>query len=188
MESSCPAVPDVVLPRVRRDKVYTIVQSYPLTLVASTTVEVNGAITPMLSNLGDGASLAAVFDSYRLAGFRAKFTPVVNETLSAGGSTPLYTVLDWDDATTTTISNLLQYDTLKVATFGNYFERSIIPNTAIATYNGSVFTAFSSSTNWVDCANLGVPWYGIKYGIPFAGTAVTWYVQVECTFQFKRVR
>lgn len=190
MTSSEPPIKDPLVPfRPKRPKIYTITQSYPVTIAGSTSVETDGSITPSLISMGDAAAFASIFDSYRLAGVKAIFTPVNDETASTTGFAPLYTVLDYDDNLATTLTVMLQYDTLKVATFGSQFVRTAIPAIAMAGYTGTAFTAtVTEKLRWVDCANQSVPWYCIKYAMPTSSSITTWYVIVECTWQFKNVR
>jgi len=78
----------------------------------------------------------------------------------------LYTVIDYDDASTpTSVSQLQQFDTLEVTPNAQVVERTIRPRAALAAYSGSVFTAFSTAPHgvWIDSNNVTVPHYGFKW-------------------------
>jgi len=188
LTSQIPDTPDIRYPRVRRDKVYTLQQSFVGPSIAgSSTLEVDGALTLSLSSLPDAASLAGIFDTYRFVAVKMTFQPS-STTSAANISAPIYTVLDYDDNTATAITALVQYDTLKVAPPDVYFERVFTPKVATALYSG-VFTSFGQAqSQWIDTISNGVLQYGIKWGIPTSAGAPTWMTTVHCIVQFKNTR
>jgi len=187
-----PAVRDVVLPRIKREKIYSFVGSTSLTLNSSTTVETDVSYQFNLQALGNATSFEAVFDQYRIIGIKASFFP---ETAPASSTTginnvpPIYTVIDYDDNNTTIITNLLQYDTLKVAPYNAVFERSLTPRMALAAYSGA-FTSYASGSSrmWIDCNSPTVSYYGLKVGIPVTSFVFSWTVITEYTIQFRNTR
>jgi len=187
--SSTPDVRDVQIPRVRRNQVYTVVTNNS-GQIATTNIESDVSLTFALSNVANAASYANVFDQYRLVGVRISFMPA---SVSGGGAPvqfPIYTAIDYDDSATTPISSLLQYDTLKVGSSDAYFERSLTPQVSFPVYSGSAFTNFASASKrtWLDAANTGTPYYGVKIGIP--ATTAVYYVSyvTELTLQFRNTR
>jgi hypothetical protein len=142
------------------------------TITSSAAVETDGAITFALNNLTGFASLTTLFDQYRIVGVNIKFIP--SQLVYTAAAQPIYTVLDYDDATAVVVSSLAQYDTLKIAPASAYFERSLKPRTAVAAYSGA-FTSFGNVTNmWLDAASPGVQYYGLKYGILASVNAPSW--------------
>jgi len=168
--------------------VYTLQQSFVGPVVAgSATIETDGALSMNLSSLPDASSLAALFDTYRFVAVKMTFQPTVGQINSAVQS-PIYTVLDYDDASATSISALVQYDTLKVAPGNVYFERVWSPRASNALYSGA-FTSFGQvADQWIDTASPGVLQYGIKWGIPLSADAPIWQTVVHTIVQFKNTR
>jgi hypothetical protein len=185
-----PTVRDVVLPKIRRERPYTLVGSYAGTLTTSTTLETDTQLTFAMSTLGNSSSWVTVFDQFRIIGVRVRFFPC---TISGGGTPSqfvVYSAIDYDDSAGTAASSLIQYDTLKVGNSLAYWERSLVPKVALALYSGSTFTNYGSagSRQWIDCTSSNTPYYGLKIAIPAtAGTSYIQYV-VEMTVQFRNIR
>jgi len=86
---------------------------------------------------------------------------------------PLFTVIDYDDATAPSgISALLEYMTLETTQAGSFCVRALNPRFATAAYAG-VFTSFAQSRGWVDVASPSVQYYGIKWGVPALAAGTT---------------
>jgi len=184
--SGVPLVRDVVLPRLKKNKVYTFMDTITSTLTGSGTGEVDGSITWTLSALGNNSSYTGLFDAYRIIGVRVQFLPL--DTSSTGNY--ISTVIDYDDNSSTTSGALLQYDTLKMSPSNQFFERSVIPRAAMGVYSGA-FTSFGQTpvNQWIDIASPLVAYYGIKYAIPTtSGTPPAWTCVQTVYVQFKNVR
>jgi hypothetical protein len=187
--SQAPVRPDIQW-KPSRSQPYRLIQNISgPNITSSLTLEVDGAITLSLSSLGNAASLAAVFDRYRITRAKVSFFPFLAEspTLANG---PIYTAIDYDDSSPTAITSLFQYDTLKIAPAGAFFERVFVPKFAVAAYSG-VFTSFAEnmSGQWIDVASPAVVYYGLKYAIPSGGAAVTlWTTLVTYEIEFMNVR
>jgi len=181
--SSEPLVKDVIIPPIKRNKVYTFEQSTTTTITSSTTLEVDGGFQLNLAALGLSSSFTNIFDAYRIIGATFKFVPITTVTGQI-----LFTAIDYDDINTTTITNLLQYETLKMSPSGSYFERSFVPRVAPALYSGT-FTSFGqNSYQWIDCASTNVQHYGLKYGFPIAPNSVSYQIVVVYKIQFRNTR
>jgi hypothetical protein len=132
-------------------------------------VETDGAISFSLSLLSNAGAFSSLFDKYRIVQAKVGFFPYYTEGAVTSGVTagPLYTVLDYDDGTAVNINGLVNYDNLKVAPIGSYFERVLTPHAALAAYSG-VFTSFAQapSKQWIDIASSTVQYYGLKYATP----------------------
>lgn len=188
LTSSVPDTKDIEYPRIKRNTIHTWQQSYVGPVIqGSATLEVDGVITVALSSFPNGASLAAVYDTYRIIAVKVVFVPV--SPLETGNlSAPIYTVLDYDDSTAVAITGLVQYDTLKVSPPDTFFERTFTPAIAVAVYSGA-FTSFGQRRlQWLDCSSDGVVHYGLKYAVPSSGNAPNWQTSVHAIIQFKNSR
>jgi hypothetical protein len=172
-----------------RDKLYTFWQTITgPQLNSSASLEIDGAITTALSSFGNLTPFVSLFDAYRILQITVRFFPAATPP-SSGSEGPLYTAIDYDDATTTPLSSLLEYDTLTIVQPGVFFERVYQPRVADALYSGA-FTSFGQRKSpWVDVASAGVIHYGLKYAIP-NGTIATnlWNTTVTAVFQFRQTR
>jgi hypothetical protein len=167
-----PDVKDVILSRPLRNRISHFEFSQLGTITSSAAVETDGAISFALNNLTGYTSITTLFDQYRITGVNIKFIP--SQLVYTAAAQPMFTVLDYDDATPVVVSSLAQYDTLKIAPASAYFERSLKPRTAVAAYAGA-FTSFGNVSNmWMDSASPGVLYYGVKYGILASANAPSW--------------
>jgi len=188
-----PDRPDVaVMAKPKRDRVYHFTQSYLGPAITSALTEVDGAITFTLSAIPNASSYAAIFDRYRIQQARVSFTPYVGLNTETTGVTsgPLITVLDYDDANFVTFANLMSYDNKKIAPLGSFFERTLTPKFAVASFSG-VFTSFSQSlpNQWVDVGSPGVVYFGLKYALPVGlsiGTLWTTTITLDIDFSHPR--
>jgi len=162
-------VPDIQRIRLRRQKVYTFSSSITGPNINLTPVnDSDGTINVTLNQLNDYASYSSIFDQYRIQQFTVEFLPVAPSTASS----VLYTVFDYDDSTAAPISQLLQYDSLRVTPSNMFVERTVAPKVALAAYSGT-FTSYASSSPWIDVASAGVNYYGLKYGLAASSTVTT---------------
>jgi hypothetical protein len=184
--SMLPNTKDSLVPRLRKNKVYTFSQTIATAIAGSSSIETDGALTYSLSVVPNTSSWQAIFDSYRIVGVRVSFIPQDANPNAA----PIYTVLDYDDNTAITQATMLAYDTLQVSPASVYFERSFIPKVAIATYQAGTFAGYSQPNlpQWIDCANPGVQHYGLKYAVPAMASAGLWTAISEILIQFKNTR
>lgn len=192
--SGLPDRPDVsIRSKPKKDRIYPFTQSYVGPNILSGPVEVDFAISVALSSLPNAASFEVIFDKYRIRQVRVKFLPFATEAVVTSGTTagPLYTVFDYDDATLTAISQLVQYDNLKMSPIGTFFERTFTPKVAIAAYSGA-FTSFGQapSTQWIDVASPGVIYYGLKGAVPGStiGSTILWNTVVTLELEFSHPR
>jgi len=181
--SQIPERPDVAITaKPLRDRIYPITQAYVgPAITGSASVEVDGAIIFNLSSIPNSSNFAAVFDRYRIRQARVSFFPAVNfQNTGFNSMGPLYTVLDYDDGTLTPIANLVNYDNLKVAPVGAFFERTLTPRAALAAQSGALLTsvAQASAMQWFDTASPSVNYFGLKFAVPVQGTAFTLFTTV----------
>jgi hypothetical protein len=181
-----PLVKDIVLKRLPANLVYPFefTTNVSPNVTSSTTLESDYTFFFQLNNVLNVSSLTTIFDAYRIVGVRFKFIP-----LTGTQGAPLYTVIDYDDATTTTIATMQNYDTLKISPPGGVFERCFVPRVAVGVYGSSVFTNFGQAQDmWINSASPSVQHYGLKAGLPLSATPTTWAVSYTLKIQFKNVK
>lgn len=175
--------------RPSRDKLYTFFSTITgPQLNSSASIEVDGAITTTLSAQANASAWTSLFDAYRCIQVTVCFYPAATPP-SSGSEGPLYTAIDYDDASTTLLSSLIEYDTLQVVPPGTYFERTFEPRASQAMYSGA-FTSFGQlKAPWIDSASPSVVFYGLKYALPNGTTATNlWNTTVTSVWQFRQVR
>jgi len=148
------------------------------------------ALQFQLSDLTDYTSWISVFDQYRFDEVQVTARPV---STSVGLQIPtaikpplIYTVVDYDDATTpTTIAELKQYSNCAVSLYETVVA-TFKPHMAMAAYSGSVFTSFANMQGtWIDAASASVPHYGVKMGIEAGDSGQTNLQVVDITIRYK---
>jgi hypothetical protein len=166
--SSCEAVRQLKfpLPTIFDNQIYNVRQTLIGSLITSSNVAVTyGALSFTLAQLDQAASLAAVFDQYRIRMIEVNFEPVANfntgPTASFGS---LYTVIDYDDATPlTSVGQAADYSNCLIGQGFEKQRRVFEPHVAVAAYSGA-FTSFANeAAPWIDSNSGGVQHYGIKY-------------------------
>jgi len=184
--SSLPVVPDIKMNRIKGNKVYTFEQSFTSGIGGNNTTETDMAFSFSLNSIANATSLTNIFDTYRIIAVRAQFIP--NETAQGSGG-PVYTVIDYDDTSTTSLTAALQYDTLQVAPAGAFFERNFAPRVAVSAYAGTSFGSFAQLNNtWIDTASSSVAHYGLKAVVPPSPNPPLWTILFTLTFQFRNTR
>ncbi len=160
---------------------------------ANGTTDVNGAITFKLDNFPGYAAYTAAFDSYRITAARVLFIAGTQLGVSNPASNPpLHTVIDYDDASVLTVSDLVQYDTWTAVPAGVTHSRALRPRASMAVYNTPLTTGYALAppTAWMDAASPDIPYYGVKYSLPVTTTAnqVRWQTFVTLEVQFRNPR
>lgn len=130
--------------------------------------EADAAYTFALSDVPGVADFSAAYDSYRFKSVEVTFHPVVTESLGAAGtnliSSPIvWSAIDFDSASASTIAALNEYGTCEVHSFLKPWTRKFLPRPASSVYSGSAFTNYARVPDdmWLDCANTGTPHYGL---------------------------
>lgn len=138
-----------------------------------------------------------LFDEYRICAVEVIFRPKYNmQTIASINNivTPfLYTAIDYDDSTApTNISQIEEYQTCVVTNFNGKCRRTIKPKVAMEVYQGITTSAYALARPWVDCANTGVRWFGLKAGVEAGASGQTalqtWEITCEYYLQFRNVR
>jgi hypothetical protein len=185
-----PDVPDVIWPSIKRHRIYTYVRKLDLGyLTPSVTVETDGAYTFSLSALPDSTEFTSLYDTYRITCVKVNFVPLFTDTSATVAYPPLMTAIDYDDASSTALTVLEEYDSALRSATGQFFTRTFTPKVAIAAYSGA-FTSFGQRTwQWIDAASPSVIHYGLKYALPVAGAAnQVWSVNADLILQFREFR
>jgi hypothetical protein len=164
INASPPQEPDMAPLRIRRSKLFTVVKSYQAgTINTAPLVDQSGALQFNLASVATNTEITSLFDQYRIVQISLDFVPLLH-TLS---TPPLYTVIDYDDATVpTALSTMYDYSSLQTSQSGQQQTRVFTPRVAIAAYSG-VFTSFANqSMQWIDAASTTVQHYGVKWYFP----------------------
>jgi hypothetical protein len=145
-----------------------------------------------LANAGVGVGF---FDQYKLVAIRFTIAPQNNAiglvTNSTTALTPIYCVLDYDDATALGSATAAQsYSSCVTINPGESCERVFKPRMAVSAYSGS-FGAFANvGDSWIDAASTGVQHYGVKLFIPGVTAAQTllqtWDITIEFFVNFRK--
>jgi len=193
IKAGIPEVRDVGKIVVSRQQITTFQRTYTgPTIIPSTTVDFAGALSFALNSLPNYTEFTALFDQYRIIQAVVRFVP----TSQVSTSTPLLTVLDYDDASVpSAVTDVQQYATLQITESGGYCERVLNPHPATAMYSGA-FTSFGSPSGgprgpWIDSASPGVLYYGLKYyNLAQTGnnTSINWDTTITLVFQCKYLR
>jgi len=190
VRGSEPKVPDVPRLVLKREKVHTFEKTITLGLYAQTTTDSSNAYSFTLQSITDYTSLTNLFDCWRFAQITMDFVPFTTAQVT-GMPPPLYSVIDYDDAVgPTSLTSLLEYDTLKVTEWGVVHTRTFTPRFAKAGYAGT-FTAYTQSepNDWVDAASSATLYYGCKIWTNAASIAgFGYYVTARIIVQCKNSR
>jgi hypothetical protein len=185
--SAEPSTRDIPFLRIPKNSVYTCALTFGLGNLTSGAVDSPYVFQFNLSLVPGYGSYQTAFDSWRIGNVMVEFTPVV----STSGTSPIFSVIDYNDLTPLAITDAYQYDTLKIAPSGVRFNRVLQPRPAQAVYSGSAFTSYSQAVPkiWVDSSNPGVPWYGLKVIVSASSTpGLVALAYATCNFQFKNTR
>jgi hypothetical protein len=190
-------VPNVFSRKVMADLVYRFRRTSTGSDISQTAgADNNGAYNFVLSAVPGYTEFTSLFDQYRIVMVRVVWRPRWNFSAissSASDINPLFiSVIDYDDSSTLTITQMLNYPSYKETRFDQDHARCIAPHLALGAYSGT-FTGFSNLPPlWIDCASPGVQHYGIKYSIPggvIGQTALMDYsTEVEYFLEFRQVR
>jgi len=184
-----PRVRDITPIMFRRDRPFTIDKTVSLGTVAlSATADMTAGVSFILGQVPEVTSLTSIFDAYRIIQAEISFVPL----LSNVATPPLYTVIDYDDASPlTSLGATLEYDTLLITQSGQLNHRVLTPRTALAAYSGSFTSYAQNSRTWVDAASPNVQYYGVKYYLPAltgATPAQAYTIAARYVIQFRNTR
>ena len=169
----------------------------PAQITTSSTVDTFGALQFNLNQIPNVAEFTALYDQYQIKGIQWTLLPrwnsgeggdptVVNNNLIS----PVFTVLDYDDATApSSLDDLMQYQNLKQTRNAVPHRRYFKPQVLISNYRTALTTGYAPKKNqWLDIAQPDIPHFGLKYGIPVNGESMKYDVMVKYYLAFKNVR
>lgn len=128
-----------------------------------------------LADVPNVASLAALFDQYRIEEIQLRFRSRSPGLFVANSASPNYScpnllaVVDRDDAAAaTTILELQQYDNCQQISTQDSLDIILKPSITPSVFSGGAFSGYAveeSGEMWLDVANTSIPHYGVKIGI-----------------------
>jgi hypothetical protein len=162
-------------------------ETYNFGAITVAAAAVYNGISFLWSSTGSAASLATVFEQYRVRQCKVRFNPVFtqNNANSTGTSNPgnLHTVIDYDDAVSPSSTAAMEkYSTYRTVNGVELLEVMVKPMSAVGAYSGVVFTGFDSVYGqWHQTASPSINHYGVKYGIDdnnFAAATTIYNIEV----------
>jgi len=176
---------------VNRSQTYNIVQSYSLPAFFSTSTSLNtfSSVGATFGNIDQAASLAVVFDQYRITELEVWLMPRDSAAATSSSQALLYSVIDLDDGTPlTTPGQFGDYTSCVTSEIDQGHYRHFIPHVAMAAYSGA-FTSFANvASPWIDTSSPSVIHYGVKFGAGVTGTSHTYDVNLKLHIQLRSVR
>jgi hypothetical protein len=160
-----------------------------------------GSAAFSLQDVDQVASFTAVFDQYRIDRVVMQVKTQNNvlnfNTASLANSSPpqTYWVVDRDDSSVlTTLAQARQYDNVQEATAMDNVEIDLQPSVTPAVYAAGAFSGYAivRTGMWLDCNNVSIPHYGVKWAITELSAAATdtyyWNVFFYYYLSFRNVR
>lgn len=135
----------------------------------STLVDVGGRLIAQLSQVPNFGEFVALFDQYKIMGVKWRFSPRANsaEVGTNQGLVKFMTAIDTDGAPAgapaPVMTDLLQYESLKVTSSNREHVRYVKPRIASTVFNTALTSGYAPRTAWIDCENNTVPHYGLSY-------------------------
>jgi hypothetical protein len=184
-----PRVRDIGPCSLKPSRLFNVVSSYfSQNVTPSATLFTSGAVFFQLSYITDYVYYTQVFDAYRVVQLEVQFIPHVQA--GSGAQVPLfYTCIDYDDNNAPSNGAIImQYDSCQINPSTVLVSRNLAPKASLSVYTGGVAAGYaqSSGSSWFDCASSGIDFYGVKFGIESAPSAVVYYEVIVTAFvQFK---
>lgn len=164
---------------------------------AGTPIDTLGALQFTLSQVPNVSEFSQLYDMFRVNAIKVSFVPAqtgsdINPVSSFGYMPDFWTVLDYDDASTPSKTDMLQYPGLKKTRGHQTHHRYFKPAVLAELYRSAVSTSYAPKwKQWLDFSHTDVPMYGIKYfahAASFAGQQPAWRVYATFYFSCKGVR
>ena len=176
--------------------------SSPAQLIQGSATAVYFALGFQLSDLPQSATLASLFDQYKVERAKVHFKSRNNavsvfNTASPNGGVPTgYVVVDRDDATAlTSTTDALQYDNAISFSGEEDFSVELVPSMTPPVFASGAFSGYTTTPSdslWIDIANTSVPSYGIKGHVGPLPASVTsswaWDITAEYIVSFRKTR
>lgn len=156
----------------------------------------NYQFTFQLNQLTSYTDFTGLFDEYRICAMKMTFIPRItgmdgNPTSTIISLPTMVSVLDYDDANTTTFAQCLQYQTMKMTRGCQKHSRYFKPKLPGAVFSGGAAVAGHPTRGWIDLAQPAVPHYGLKIAFDEAfnnGNSLNIAVFTKFYIMFRQVR
>lgn len=172
-----------------------------ITTATDVTQQANAVTNPTyqfkLQDLPSYAEFQNLFDQYRFKAVRMTFRPRFNLATITSIATAIFprlrSVIDYDDnGALPTVSDALQFPSLKETNFDEDHTRIIAPKIFGTAYDGTMISLGPSlKAPWMDTAVPGIAHYGIKTlvegGVIGQTNLQSWSVELEYFVEFRNV-
>lgn len=173
------------------NKVYTMVKTYELTeIISSTSVPVTGGYSIDYNSINDSGALTTVFDQYRIALVEFTFLPNSTQVQNGAGNTPplFHSVVDVDDFAAVSVGQLEDYPGCQTTLAVYPHKHVFVPHCALAAYSGT-FTSYANvEAPWIDVASPAVQHYGVKYGFGVTAGLASYSIRIRVMLEMKNIR
>lgn len=144
-------------------------------IVVAATTPIFGVIDVALNQVDGYTGITQLFDEYKLLKCEVTFMPSANVAYGGQSAGVLLTAIDWDDGTTpTTLADLRKYSTCQQTRATQSHRRTYALAIADTIYGTSTSSGYRRVMSpWINCANVSVNHYGLKYGLTGGGNAMT---------------
>lgn len=152
-----------------------------------------------LSDIPQSLEFTRLFDSYRIINITISASPMTNSALTINPAYKMLWAVDLDDDNVPTLDTMLQRSNVhikNVSSGGNnpqVFYLKCRPRYLTEIYKTALTTGYGQGARkqWLDCADPGIPHYGIKVLFdtsPTLGHEVTWQFYINYNVEFKSLR
>lgn len=154
---------------------------------ANTLFQFGGAFQAQLDQVQAYTDFVSMFDKYKISGVKVRFIPLVNSS-NPGQCVPMIAyAIDTDDASTpASYAELNQKYNVHKKRLDRPCSIYIKPRVAASVYNGLSSGYAIGKPMYIDCNNVGVPHYGLKFWLRDvtlgATTSVNTVVRIETTY------
>jgi len=173
----------------------TVYTQNEITVPASLGAFTSVARTFSLGNLPGASDFTSLYDQYQIKAVKITLLPkwTQNNQNTAAGSAPIgrvASVLDYDDnAFPASMGEMSQYQNFKLTNGVRTHSRYLKPRCLLQGVNaGGTTMNLPTRTQWIDCNQSAVPWFGVKFG--FIGTTIEqqYDAKIDYYLAFKNVR
>ncbi len=152
----------------------------------STTVETNQAFYFTLDSVAGSSDFTALYDQYRILGVEIEMLPSGSDITSGS----ICIAPDFDDATATNLSSLLQYSkALRYPVGKPIFLKVNQPCVDVTVFGtGGAAPGVNLISPWIDCGKADVQHYGLKIAASVVGNATVYQIMIRYILQFRMIR
>ena len=173
---------------IRGPKVYKIKKQCLNVITAinsQTALTTFGAFTFILDDLPNSNEYKGMYDEYMITKIIVTF-----HSRSSNGFNALFyngflhTAVDIDDNTPpTSVAELMEYETYKVGLTNRTRKITLVPAVSTVYYKTALTTGYGSKQNqWIDCADGGIPHFGLKFALGNSANAAEYSYLITCQY------